>query len=97
MRLEEVDTPGLLIDLDGFGAQFARMAEAVPPKWPSPAAPTCQDPQIADHRQQRSPLGAVGVCCQKVARPRSCQGGIKDVFVSNEIVGASKLRRLACA
>jgi D-serine deaminase-like pyridoxal phosphate-dependent protein len=41
-------------------------------------------------------LGAVGVCCQKVSEAEAMvHGGVPDVLVSNEIVGASKLRRLA--
>ncbi|HVJ12078.1 MAG TPA: DSD1 family PLP-dependent enzyme, partial [Burkholderiales bacterium] len=41
-------------------------------------------------------LGAVGMCCQKVSEAEAMvDGGINDVLVSNEIVGASKLERLA--
>ena len=40
--------------------------------------------------------GAVGVCCQKVSEAEAMvEGGIADVLVSNEIVGARKLERLA--
>jgi D-serine deaminase-like pyridoxal phosphate-dependent protein len=40
--------------------------------------------------------GAVGVCCQKVSEAEAMvDGGIKDVLVSNEIVGATKIERLA--
>ena len=40
--------------------------------------------------------GAVGVCCQKVSEAEAMvEGGIGDVLVSNEIVGARKLERLA--
>jgi D-serine deaminase-like pyridoxal phosphate-dependent protein len=41
-------------------------------------------------------MGAVGACCQKVSEAEAMvEGGIADVLVSNEIVGASKLDRLA--
>ena len=41
-------------------------------------------------------LGAVGLCCQKVSEAEAMvDGGIGDVLVSNEIVGAPKLERLA--
>ena len=40
--------------------------------------------------------GAVGVCCQKVSEAEAMvEGGIGDVLISNEIVGARKLERLA--
>jgi D-serine deaminase-like pyridoxal phosphate-dependent protein len=41
-------------------------------------------------------LGAVGACCQKVSEAEAMvAGGISDVLVTNEIVGAPKLERLA--
>ena len=41
-------------------------------------------------------LGAVGLCCQKVSEAEAMvAGGIPDVYVSNEVVGARKLDRLA--
>jgi D-serine deaminase-like pyridoxal phosphate-dependent protein len=41
-------------------------------------------------------LGAVGVCCQKVSEAEALVlGGVRDVLVSNEIVGARKLAHLA--
>jgi hypothetical protein len=40
-------------------------------------------------------LGAIGVCCQKVSEAEAMvYGGVKDVLVTNEIVGKQKLRRL---
>jgi D-serine deaminase-like pyridoxal phosphate-dependent protein len=40
--------------------------------------------------------GAVGVCCQKVSEAEAMvEGGVADVLVSNEVVGAGKLARLA--
>lgn len=95
MPLAEVDTPALLIDLDAFDDNLARMAKALHGK---PArlrahAKTHKCPAIA-HRQIA--LGAVGQCCQKVSEAEALvQGGVNDVLVSNEAVGARKLRRLA--
>jgi len=82
MRLEEVDTPALLIDLDAFERNLRR-------KWPKPyrrmaesAAPTCQDPQIADHRpNSRSRSVRSASAARKVGEAEILvQGGIKDVF-----------------
>src|ERR1700741_1165591 len=40
-------------------------------------------------------LGAVGVCVQKVSEAEAMvYGGVRDVLVTNEIVGRQKLRRL---
>ena len=56
-------------------------------------AKTHKCPEIA---KRQVAAGAVGVCCQKVSEAEAMvEGGIADVLVSNEIVGARKLERLA--
>jgi D-serine deaminase-like pyridoxal phosphate-dependent protein len=56
-------------------------------------AKTHKCPEIA---KRQVAMGAVGVCCQKVSEAEALvAGGITDVLVSNEIVGAQKLERLA--
>ena len=95
MCLEEVDTPALLIDLDAFERNLRRLAERAAAMGVRlrPHAKTHKSPVIA--RRQMA-LGAVGVCCQKVSEAEAMvHGGIADVLVSNEIVGAGKLQRLA--
>jgi len=58
-----------------------------------PHAKTHKSPVIA---LRQMALGAVGVCCQKVGEAEAMVlGGVPDVYVSNEVVGAPKLRRLA--
>src|SRR3546814_17797989 len=66
MSLEEVDTPALLIDLDAFGRNLARMARAVEGSGARlrPHSKTHKRPVIA---LRQMALGAVGVCCQKVS------------------------------
>jgi D-serine deaminase-like pyridoxal phosphate-dependent protein len=52
--------------------------------------------KCAEVAKRQVALGAVGVCCQKVAEAEAMvEGGIADVLVSNEVVGAPKLERLA--
>jgi D-serine deaminase-like pyridoxal phosphate-dependent protein len=58
-----------------------------------PHAKSHKCPQIA---LRQIALGAVGVCCQKVSEAEALvEGGVKDILITNEIVGAPKLRRLA--
>jgi D-serine deaminase-like pyridoxal phosphate-dependent protein len=93
--LDEVDTPALIVDLDAFEHNLARMADFAREAGVRlrPHAKTHKCPTIA-HRQIAA--GAVGQCCQKVGEAEALvRGGVRDVLVSNEIVGASKLRRLA--
>jgi D-serine deaminase-like pyridoxal phosphate-dependent protein len=93
--LADVDTPALILDLDRFEANLARMMEIGRDAGVRvrPHAKSHKSLQIA---QRQIAAGAVGVCCQKVGEAEVfLAGGIKDVLITNEIVGARKLRRLA--
>ncbi|MGH7109701.1 MAG: DSD1 family PLP-dependent enzyme [Stellaceae bacterium] len=95
MSLEEIDTPALIIDLDAFETNLRRLPTQIAgrPVRLRPHAKTHKCPVIA---LQQVELGAVGVCVQKVGEAEAMvQGGVKDVLVTNEIVGRQKLRRLA--
>jgi 3-hydroxy-D-aspartate aldolase len=95
MREDEVDTPALLIDLDAFEANLDHMAELLVPTGAKlrAHAKTHKSPIVAKLQMAR---GAVGQCVQKVAEAEVLAwGGIPDILVSNEVVGASKLARLA--
>src|SRR5207248_815892 len=94
MSLDEVDTPALMIDLDAFERNLRRLAERVRGSGVRlrPHAKTHKCPVIA---LKQIELGAVGVCVQKVGEAEAMiYGGVKDVLVTNEIVGKQKLRRL---
>ena len=93
-RLDEVDTPALILDLEVFEANLATLNRAVAQRVRVRAhAKTHKCPEIA---QRQVAAGAVGVCCQKVSEAEALvEGGIHDVLVSNEIVGAPKIARLA--
>ena len=95
MRLAEVDTPALVIDLDAFEANLKRMADFAGRSGirVRPHAKTHKSPDIA---KRQVALGAVGVCCQKVSEAEAMvDGGIGDVLISNEVAGKAKLARLA--
>lgn len=94
-RLEQVDTPALVLDLDAFERNLERMRAALEGARVRlrPHAKTHKCPEIARRQIER---GALGVCCQKVAEAEAMvDGGIADVLVSNEVVGAAKIERLA--
>lgn len=95
MPLDDVDTPALLIDLDAFDRNVARLAHALVGTnvHPRPHSKSHKCPVIA---LRQMAAGAVGVCCQKVGEAEAMvYGGVSNVLVSNEIVGASKIARLA--
>ncbi len=95
MPLAEVDTPCLILDLDAFERNLRRLPDSLAGRdlRLRPHAKSHKCPHIA---LRQIAFGAVGVCCQKVSEAEAMVlGGVNDVLISNEIVGTSKLRRLA--
>jgi D-serine deaminase-like pyridoxal phosphate-dependent protein len=93
--VDDVDTPALIVDLDVFERNLDLMANAVRGAGIAlrPHAKAHKCPDIALAQIER---GAIGICCQKVGEAEAfVAAGIPDVLVTNEIVGAGKLARLA--
>jgi 3-hydroxy-D-aspartate aldolase len=93
--LQDIETPALVIDLDAFDRNVAKMADFARQSGVHvrPHAKTHKSPAIA---LRQIAHGAVGQCVQKVGEAEVLvRGGVKDVLVSNEVVGERKLRRLA--
>jgi len=94
-RLDEVDTPALVLDIDAFESNMRTLEESLRGRSVRvrPHAKTHKCPEIA---KRQVAAGAVGVCCQKVSEAEALvEGGIADVLVSNEVVGAPKIARVA--
>jgi len=95
MDYADIDTPSLVIDLDAFERNLAKMAaqlEDLPLRLRAHSK-THKSPVIANMQVD---LGAIGVCCQKVSEAEiMVRGGVANVLVSNEVIGSSKLNRLA--
>jgi D-serine deaminase-like pyridoxal phosphate-dependent protein len=95
MPLAAVDTPALILDLDAFERNLARMADALRGK-PARLRPHAKSHKCAQIALRQMAAGAVGVCCQKVSEAEALvDGGVTDVLIANEVVGAGKLDRLA--
>src|SRR3972149_4942910 len=95
MPLAEVDTPCLILELDAFERNLARLPESLSGKSIRlrPHAKSHKCPEIA---LRQIALGAVGGCCQNVSEAEALvAGGVHDVLIANEVVGAPKLRHLA--
>ncbi len=94
MAEHEIETPALLIDLDAFEANLDRMAAFCAEAGVKlrAHAKTHKSPIIGRLQMAR---GAVGQCVQKVGEAEMLAwGGVSDILVSNEVVGAAKLARL---
>ena len=93
--LEEVDTPALIIDLDAFDANITALRKSLSGKQVR-VRPHAKTHKSADIAKRQILDGAVGVCCQKVSEAEALvKGGVGDILVTNEVVGAPKIARLA--
>jgi 3-hydroxy-D-aspartate aldolase len=93
--VESVDTPALLVDLEVFENNLARLASHVEGTSVRlrPHSKTHKCPAVALRQMAR---GAVGICCQKVGEAEAMvHGGVNNVLVTNQIWGSTKLARLA--
>ncbi|HLS57757.1 MAG TPA: DSD1 family PLP-dependent enzyme [Zeimonas sp.] len=94
-RLDRVDTPALILDLDAFDANVAALhghaaARGVRVRAHGKAH---RCPGIA---LRQVAAGAIGICCQKVGEAEGfADAGIADILISNEVVDDAKLARLA--
>lgn len=90
-----IDTPALVVDLDVFDRNLAAMAAYAKTHRVRlrPHAKTHKCAAIA-LRQVRA--GAVGVCVQKTGEALALAArGVRDIFVSNQVIAPAKLARLA--
>lgn len=95
MPEDEVDTPALLLDLDAFEANLDTMAGKLAGTNVRLRAHAKTHKSAVIGRLQMA-RGAVGNCVQKVGEAEALAwGGVDNLLVSNEVVGASKLARLA--
>jgi D-serine deaminase-like pyridoxal phosphate-dependent protein len=90
-----IDTPSLVLDLDAMQRNLSRMAEFARKhdiRW-RPHAKMHKSSALGKLQMQ---AGAVGVCVQKVAEAEvMVNGGVPNVYITNEIVAPSKLARVA--
>ncbi len=91
----DIDTPALVVDLDAMQRNLTRMAEFARKhnvRW-RPHAKMHKSAALARLQIQ---AGAVGVCVQKTAEAQAMvDGGVHDVYISNEVIAPKKLARVA--
>jgi 3-hydroxy-D-aspartate aldolase len=96
MKLEDVATPALIVELDAFERNVAQMRTFITENdvRHRAHAKTHKSADIA--RFQIEHGGACGICCQKVSEAEALVAeGVGDVLISNEVVDVSKIDRLA--
>jgi len=90
-----IDTPALVIDLDAMERNLGAMAAFASAHHVAlrPHAKLHKSGVIAKLQMR---AGAVGVCVQKLSEAEALsEAGVLDIFISNEVVDAAKLARLA--
>lgn len=94
-RIEDIDTPCLLVDLDAYERNVERMARFVKDNGLRHRA-HAKTHKSADISRDQMAAGAVGVCCQKVSEAEALvHAGVPDVLVSNEVINPNMIERLA--
>src|ERR687896_1824351 len=94
MHRDEIPTPALLLDLDRFERNLARMAAHARRSGKNlrPHAKTHRCPEIALRQIQ---AGALGVACAKLGEAEVMAGaGVRGLLITTEIVPSASIRRL---
>lgn len=90
-----LDTPALVVDLDAANRNLQRMVEFAA-KHRLRLRPHAKLHKSAEFARLQLQAGAHGMCAQTVAEAEAlAEGGVKDIFISNQVVAQSKLRRVA--
>ena len=91
--IEQVQTPSLILDLDAFERNLDLLTRSAGGLRVRPHAKSHKCPAIAKRQIAK---GAVGICCQKLSEAVVfAQAGIEDILLTNQVVGAGKLAKLA--
>lgn len=95
MKVAELDTPALVVDLDQLERNIAEMAERVHAAGSRvrPHTKTHKTPEVA-RLQLR--YGAAGITVAKLGEAEvMADAGFDDILIGNELIGVQKARRLA--
>lgn len=93
--LTDVDTPALILDLDRFEANLARLMGAVQGHGVR-VRPHAKSHKCVEIARRQMAAGATGICCQKASEAEPfLAGGVADVLITNEVVGDRKTFQLA--
>ncbi len=94
-RIEEIDTPALVVDLDRVEANLRR-AQDYADAYGMKLRPHVKTHKLPRFARRQVEFGAVGITCQKLGEAEAmAEGGLSDIFLPYNIVGAAKLDRLA--
>ncbi len=94
LSVNDIDTPALVIDLDAMERNL-RLMQRFADQHNVKLRPHAKMHKSAALARQQIAAGAVGVCVQKVSEAHAMlTGGVRDIYISNEVVLLSKLELL---
>jgi D-serine deaminase-like pyridoxal phosphate-dependent protein len=95
MRVAEIDTPALVVDLERMERNIATMARFFADK-PAKLRPHWKTPKCVAVAERQLAAGAIGVTCAKLGEAEAlAAGGLRtSVLIANQLVGEQKLARL---
>lgn len=95
--VDAIDTPALVVDLDAMERNLQRMADFAAGRGLR-LRPHAKMHKCAELARLQMAHGAVGVCVQKTDEALAlAEGGLSDIYISNQVVDPAKLQRLAQA
>lgn len=95
MDITDIDTPAVLINLD-IAERNLKAAQDYADRHGLKLRPHVKTHKLPRFAREQLALGAVGITCQKLGEAEAmADGGIMDIFLPYNILGARKLDRLA--
>src|SRR5262245_7939328 len=95
MRVDDLETPSVLIDLEKMETNIARMQKRCDDLGLK-FRPHIKTHKIPDIAKMQMDAGAAGIACQKVSEAEDlAEAGLNDIQIPYNIVGAKKANRLA--
>jgi D-serine deaminase-like pyridoxal phosphate-dependent protein len=92
-RIEELDTPALIVDLDVFEGNVRLCMKRLSRVRVRPHLKTAKSPEVA---RLLLGAGAIGICVAKLSEAEvMLDAGISDVLITTELAGPIKARRFA--
>ncbi|RPJ28657.1 MAG: D-TA family PLP-dependent enzyme [Chloroflexi bacterium] len=94
MRIDELETPVPVVDIDRLEANISRL-QAYLDEHKIANRPHIKTHKISAIARLHMEAGAVGITCQKVSEAQvMAEAGFNDIFIPYNIIGESKLKRL---
>jgi len=95
MRIDEIDTPALLVDLDAMESNLNRMAAFFRER-PAKLRPHFKNHKVPLLARRQLEAGAIGMTCATLREAEILvNNGVNSILIANEIAGENKIRQFA--